>query len=201
MTRKPQRETKTVHNICNTFSAHIQYNTIQLLWPLKIHFVKTAHSSWDPTKSSLPSRLPFASLCPPCLLPGQKWLQENQGLARAILHQPGYPCQWISSQCAVSRNTWDLTSNKQKILKAAKLSQRREYGLLCAQPWTPTCTFALISPSWFSLYVKFHSIVYFRKEKGFKESCFAAILCAQHINLNIKYKFKLLRINLNLKID
>lgn len=55
--------------------------------------------------------------------------------------------------------------------------------------------------SQFILSVKFHSIVYSRKEKGFKESCFAAFLCAQHINLNIKYWFKLLRINLNLKID
>lgn len=61
--------------------------------------------------------------------------------------------------------------------------------------------FAHISPSQFSHCVKFHSIVYSGKEKGFKESCFAAVLCAQHINLNIKYRFKLLRINLNLKID
>lgn len=63
------------------------------------------------------------------------------------------------------------------------------------------CALALISPSQFSICEKFHSIVYFRKEKGFKESCFAAILCAQHINLNIKYQFKLLRINSNFKID
>lgn len=143
----------------------------------------------------------------PCLLPGQKSLQGKQGLARAVLHQPGYPFQWISPWCAVSRNEWDLTSNEQNILKAAKswhwaqLSQRRECGLLCTQAQTPTCALALTSPSQLSLCVKFHSIVYFTKEKGFKESCFAVILCAQHINLNIKYQFKLLRINLNLKID
>lgn len=61
--------------------------------------------------------------------------------------------------------------------------------------------FARISPNGFSHCVKFHSIFYSRKDKDFKESCFAAVLCAQHMNLNIKYQFKLLRINLNLKID
>lgn len=118
------------------------------------------------------------------------------------------PAYGLASQCAGSRNMWNLTSNKKKSVKAAnslRLStaypEERIRAAVSLTTDTHLRVFARISPSQFSHCVKFHSTVYSRKGKGFKESCFAAVLCAQHINLNIKYQFKLLRINLNLKLD